>query len=134
MLTPVADRIRELDDGFGARLRLSASHERALLWLERSGAGTDTRIDLDLNAADLLASYLFAVGLTGGSDQPPERGGVLTPVSMELVWEPEGAVRVHAGGRSIDIPGGLWERVYAELKLALASVRSYWLPRDSRLH
>lgn len=127
-------RVREIDDGFGARVRLSASGPRALLWLERLDAGPAVRVDLDLGAADMLANYLLAARVAGCADQPPESVGVLTPVTMAVVRAPEGAVRLRGGAGTLDIPGGLWDRLFAELKLALASVRSFWTSPSAAVH
>ena len=95
-------RIREIADGLGSRLRVTAEdrHAGSLVILERGDLSNGTRALLDRYGAEVLRAFLMAarLSLSGGLPDETQDGGLV----------------------ALDIPASLWDRLYAELCLISA--------------
>lgn len=120
----VSLRIREIADGLGTRLRVTAEdrHAGSLVILERSDLGDGTRALLDHYGAEVLRAFLMAARLSVSAGLPDEIVGGAFATQFRLVLEPAVTLAVTQDGGlvQLEIPASVWDRLYAELCLISA--------------
>lgn len=118
----MAYRIRELTDAGGARTRLSivAGDAGVLLRLERPEAPDDA-LELDLYGAEILAGFILSARLSHPDPQPEERTHGPHSARYRLV---RGRIEVEQGRAMLAVPASFWDRLYAELDLAIPHARA----------
>lgn len=117
-------RIREIADGLGSRLRVTAEdrHSGSLVILERGDLSNGTRALLDRYGAEVLRAFLMAARLSLSGGLPDEIVGGPFATQFRLVVDPvvNLALTQDGGLVALDIPASLWDRLYAELCLISA--------------
>ena len=120
-------RIREITDPFGLRIRLSIErHLRgAVIALQRVDFADAPKVLLDTYCAELLSGFIMAARLSLPHGLPQEHcaGGIAT--DFQLHQEPRLAIEVRQPetGRSLEITPPFWDKLYAELCLAIPHAR-----------
>jgi hypothetical protein len=125
----VPTRIREITDPFGMRLRISIHPDPggALIALERSDVAGTPRVLLDGYAGELLSGFIMAARLALPHPLPEESSDGSFGAQLRLTHEPKVAIEVRQpqAKQAIDIPAPFWDKLYAELCLALPHARQY---------
>ncbi|UUR07514.1 hypothetical protein [Sphingomonas glaciei] len=121
-------RIRDIIHRDGARLRLSLaagdSGDGPLLRLTEPEALFPASVMLDLYGIELLAGFLMSARLSAVGELADESCTGDTPLRMRLCAQ-GGAnwVEIEQSGTRLLLHRKLWDRLYAELQLALAHGR-----------
>jgi hypothetical protein len=116
-------RIRDLVHVSGRRLRISLDQGNDAMLIHLSDPACRSRaVQLDLYGGELLAGFLMSARLTTSSDLGEERSGGLFGCRLRLLDAAEIELS-QASGRLL-LPRVLWDRLYAELMLALAHGRN----------
>lgn len=121
-------RIRDIEDAFGACLRISvAPHPSgAVVALERRDTDSDdARVMLSLYGAEILAGFIMSARLTVPGAMPDEHAEGAFPARFHLSYTHGPAIAlVQEGSRArMLISSLLWDRLYAELCLVTAHAR-----------
>lgn len=131
-------RIREIVDQNGERLRVSVTVDVAgpLIKLEHPVQSDGPWVVLDPGGAELLGSYLMSARLAlplGLPDEIMQQGLVCR---FRLVVAPAAFVEVTLGSRGapFHIPMRYWDKLYAELSLAVAHTRNLARHSPVRIH
>lgn len=117
-------RIREIADGLGASLRVTAErhHPESLVILERGDMHVAPPALLDHYGAEVLRAFLMAarLSLAGGLPDEMVDGPFATQFRLNVDPVASLALTQDCGLTSLDIPATLWDRLYAELCLISA--------------
>lgn len=120
-------RIREIIDPFGRRLRLAVGPHPsgALIEIQRPDHADTPRVLLDAYGAELLSGYIMASRLALPQTLPDEKAEGRFPFALRLSHEPKVAIEISGPGleRPLDIPAPLWDKLYAELCIAVPHAR-----------
>lgn len=116
-------RIRDIVHVSGRSLRigLDRSDGEAMVIHLSDPNDPSSCLKLDLYAAELLAGFLLSARLAASGDLAEERSG--GPLACRLRLVPGDAIELGQRGRHLFLPRILWDRLYAELMLALAHGR-----------
>lgn len=131
-------RIREIVDQNGDRLRVSVTVDIGgpLIRIEHPVESDGPWVVLDPAGAELLGSYLMSARLAlplGLPDEIMQQGLVCR---FRLIVAPAALVEVTLGSRGepFHIPVRYWDKLYAELSLAVAHTRNLGRPTQVRIH
>lgn len=122
----VVERVREIIDALGARVRIGLEHHAfgGLIALERPDRPGLPKIMLDAYGAEILSAYIMSARLSADRDLAEEVVASAYPLRIQLVHRPSPLLRLlSAEAAPLEIPAPLWDRLYAELNIALAHVR-----------
>ena len=123
----VFPRIREIIDPFGLRLRVTVTMDPsgASVTLERPDQQGGMRLRLDAYGAELLSGYIMASRLALPQDLPAEQVEGAFPCELRLSQEPKVAIEISGKGaaRPLDVTATFWDKLYAELCLAIPHAR-----------
>ena len=134
----VFPRIREIVDQDGERLRVSVTVDVGgpQIKLEHPAQADGPWVVLDPAGAELLGSYLMSARLALPLGLPDEimQQGLLC--RFRLVVSPAALVEVTLGtrGAPFPIPVRYWDKLYAELSLAVAHTRNLGRYTPVRIH
>jgi hypothetical protein len=116
-------RIRELVHVSGYRLRISLDRSDGAMLIHLSNpAGRSQPIRLDLYGGELLAGFLMSARLAAGGELGEERSDGLFSCRFRLLSK--AAIELSQDEGRLLLPERLWDRLYAELMLALAHGRN----------
>jgi hypothetical protein len=120
-------RIRDLEDGRGARLRvsMSAHPSGAKITLERRDQPHRPSAQLGLHGVEILNGFLMSARLSAPYPMPDEEAECPFPARFRLECAAQARVVIEQEDRfplAIDAP--LWDRLYAELCLVVAHGRA----------
>lgn len=116
-------RIRDIVHDSGRRLRIGLDRsggEFMLIHLSDPACPSEP-VQLDLYGGELLAGFLMSARLAGGSGLGEERSGGLFGCRLRLVGN--ASIELVQDRSRLHLPQILWDRLYAELLLALAHGR-----------
>lgn len=121
-------RIRDIVHVSGTSLRvlLDRGDEDLLIQLSDPQASSEP-VSLDPYGSELLAAFLLNARLAGGAGLAEEGSAGLFGCRFRLVRGK--AVELSQHGRRLLVPDLLWDRLYAELMLAVAHARHLAMPR-----
>lgn len=120
-------RIRDIEDGQGACLRISMSAhaDSATVTLERRDQPPYPSARLSLSGAELLSGFLMSARLSAPHTMPDEEIACPPVVRFHLDYAPHARVVIEQDDRfPLSIEARLWDRLYAELCLVIAHGRA----------
>ena len=124
---PDLNRIRDLRDEAGHVLRVGTQgwHRSVVLVLEDEAADGGQSIVLDSYGAEMLAGYIMAARMTVPDPLPVERIAGSFPSLFSVHYGPDTQIVIEQRGddRQLAISRPFWERLYAELWLAIPRMR-----------
>lgn len=131
-------RIREIVDSNKERLRVSLTADAggALITLERPDGAEPSRVVLDPRSAELLSSFIMSARLALPHGLPDENSHHGLARRIRLVVAPAPLVEVTQGAAqdAFQIPAPYWDKLYAELCLAVAHTRDLGWRVPARPH
>ncbi|OWK28322.1 hypothetical protein [Sphingomonas mucosissima] len=133
----VVARVREIIDALGSRVRIGVERHAfgGLVTLERPDRRGCPRILLDIYGAETLTAYIMSARLSADRPLTEEIVTGAYPMRVELEHQPAPLLRlVDAAEVRLDLPAPLWDRLYAELNVALAHVREMDRRSTAHLH
>ena len=118
-------RIRDIVHDNGRRLRvgLDRSGDQTMILQLSDPLSPGEPVLLDLYGSELLAGFLMNARLTANGMLGEERCGGLFGCRLRLVQTPGDAIELVQHRSRLFVPDILWDRLYAELMLALAHGR-----------
>lgn len=115
-------RIREIIHCAGPRLRIVLDHEDGVMRVQLSDPSTGSEpVLLDPYGTELLAGFILSARLSGGQLAEEWSGGMLG-CRFQLTRE---HIKLSQEGRFLLVPSLIWDRLYAELMLAVAHARHH---------
>lgn len=131
-------RIRDIEDSFGACLRLAiAPHPSgAMVTLERRDQPDLPQIILNQYGAEILTAFIMAARLSMPHAMPEEvtEGPCASSFHLVTGHDPSIVIEQDGEGEQISIPATMWDRLYAELCLATAHGRELARRQTSGWH
>ena len=120
-------RIREIIDPFGLRLRVTVNPHPAgaQVKLERPDLAHSPEMLLDAYGAEMLSGYVMASRLALPEGLPDEPVDGRFPFELRLAHSPKVSIEIRrtGAGRPLDVPATFWDKLYAELCLAIPHAR-----------
>jgi hypothetical protein len=115
-------RMREIIHCAGSRLRIVLDHDDGAITVQLSDPSTGLDpVLLDPYGTELLAGFILSARLSGGQLAEEWSGGLLG-CRFRLTRE---RIEISQEGRVLMVPSLIWDRLYAELMLAVAHARHH---------
>ena len=133
----VGARVRDIIDGLGSCVRIGVERNAfgGLVTLERADRRGRPRVVLDAYGAEILSAYIMSARLSGDRELAEEVVTGAYPVRVQLDHQPAPSLRLtDAAEERFEIPAPLWDRLYAELNIAVAHAREFDRRGAIRLH
>jgi hypothetical protein len=121
---PAHRRARDIEDAFGAMLRLSVDPhpDGSVILLER--VDHDRNVMLDIFGAEMLAATILSARMATPAPIPAEQIDGRFPAQIALVQRAMPLIEIRApDSRGIEVPVQLWDRLFIELTLACVHAR-----------
>lgn len=122
----VVARVREIIDALGSRVRIGVERHAfgGLVALERPDRRGCPRVLLDIYGAEILSAYIMSARLSADRALAEEVVAGAYPLHIQLDHQPAPLLRlVDADDTRLELPAPIWDRLYAELNIAVAHVR-----------
>lgn len=124
----VVARVREIIDALGSRVRIGVERHPfgGLVTLERPDRRGCPRVLLDTYGAEILSAYIMSARLSADRPLAEEVVAGTYPLRIQLDHQPAPLLRlVDASETRLELPAPVWDRLYAELNIAVAHVREF---------